>query len=116
MWCDWHEAVGAALLSRAPNFACHHDTSDTSICSQNTGAVTTVLFSLVCYHLSLPSPANTSPCAVPAAVPYSEILSVRYLPIKRYCLALTRQQRKVTEPAGTAAHMKCSRSVKHSMP
>ncbi|WIA21465.1 hypothetical protein OEZ85_000672 [Tetradesmus obliquus] len=27
-------------------------------------------------------------------VPYSEILSVRYLPIKRYCLALTRQQRK----------------------
>eukprot|EP00882_Tetradesmus_deserticola_P025455 GHRQ01027963.1.p1 GENE.GHRQ01027963.1~~GHRQ01027963.1.p1 ORF type:complete len:319 (+),score=97.98 GHRQ01027963.1:80-1036(+) len=27
-------------------------------------------------------------------VPYSEVLSVRYLPIKRFCLTLTRQQRK----------------------
>lgn len=35
------------------------------------------------------------------AVPYNEILSVRYLPIKRYCLALTPQQRKVTEATST---------------
>lgn len=35
-------------------------------------------------------------------MPYSEILSVRYLPIKRYCLALTRQQRKVL--AASADH------------